>query len=283
MQKKQECNLCGSKSIKNLYFLQNINLMNCAECGLVFREMMFDNTEVADLYSEGYFTIKQKDYFFNKAKEKQAIFRERIKNIEDLYPPKGVLLDIGCAVGTFLVTARECGWQVKGVEVSEYASDYARTHYGLDVATGHLEQQNFKAESFDVITLWDVIDHVEKPQQFLNYVYMLLKPGGLLVVQTTMEDSLLYRAAHYMYLLSAGYVKKPVARCHPIHHSTFYSTSTVKVAMEKAGFSIIKQIPDDLNPELINTNFVTKKLLKIFSLLAQIVGRPLESIFYAKK
>ena len=149
--------------------------------------------------------------------------------------------------------------------------------------TGSLEAQNFLPESFDAITLWDVIDHIEKPQKFLENIYKLLKPGGTVVVETTMEDSLVYRIAHYMYILSGEYIKTPVLRCHPLHHSTFYSTHTMRKALTKAGFRNIIEKPGDLNPALINTTWLVRMFLYGIGVTSSLFNRPLETVFYARK
>ena len=266
-----------------LYILDGFNVSQCRHCGLVFRDVILEKEETKQLYSEDYFTKEQKDYFFDKADQKLAIFKDRLKRIEKINPDKGKLLDVGCAIGTFLTVARKSKWEVKGVEFSEFASDYARKNFRLDVLTGALEYQKLDSRSFDIITLWDVIDHNEAPQNFLGLLYSLLKPNGLLVVQTNMEDSLLYRIAHYIYKLSFGLIKKPVARCHPIHHSTFYSGKTLRIALERTGFKIVKTEADDLEPELINTNKLLRLILRIISFFASIVGKPHEITFYARK
>ncbi len=282
-EKRKFCELCHSLYIKKIYTLPNFNLMRCGVCGLIFREFLIDQAEAIALYSEEYFTVEQNNFFFKKEKEKKEIFRGRIEEINKLLPQKGLLLDVGCAIGTFLAVARDYGWSVRGVEISPYASEYARKNFGLEVLTGDMESQNFAEGFFDVITLWDVIDHTEKPQFFLDFVYRALKPGGLVVVQTTMEDSLLYSIAHFIYKLSFGLIKWPVNRCHPIHHSTFYSTKTLAMALEKAGFSIIEQRSDDLGSSLINVSTLMRPFLNMVALLAKMVGRPLEAVFFAKK
>jgi len=282
-QRKSNCDLCGSAENKKLYRFNDFIIQQCAECGLVSRNIFLSEEETANLYNEGYFTIEQQDYFFNHSKLKEAIFSKYLQELEKIVQTKGTLLDVGCAIGTFLSLARSSGWTVKGVEVSEFASGYARKQYELDVFTGELEKCPFELNSFDVITLWDVIDHVEKPQSFLERAYSLLKPGGIIVVATTMEDSLLYRIAHYLYKFSGGIIKHPASRCHPLHHSTYYSRKTMRKSLLKVGLEIIKEQPGDLNSELINTNYFTRLVLKCLSFAAFILDRPMETIFYARK
>jgi 2-polyprenyl-3-methyl-5-hydroxy-6-metoxy-1,4-benzoquinol methylase len=97
----------------------------------------------------------------------------------------GRLLDIGCATGNFLAAMqRYPGWEVYGVEISPFASAYARDVLGLNVHTGTLETAQLPVEDFDVITLWDVIEHMPDPLESLGRMYRLLKPGGMLIMRT---------------------------------------------------------------------------------------------------
>jgi len=283
MEQKTNCDLCGSSKLGLLYKLNGFNIKKCDECNLVFRDVLLNKRETVKLYSENYFQNEQQDYFFKHIDYKKKIFTSKLRRLERFYPKKGKLLDIGCAIGTFLLVAKESGWEVKGVEVSEFASEYARSNFDLDVLTGELEDQALEENYFDVITLWDSVDHVEKPQALLNLVMKLLKPSGMVVVETTMEDSLLYRLAHYIHNISGGIIKMPVSRCHPIHHSTYYSTKTICTALEKSGFNTIAQEHSDLAPELINTNKFMQWILKRISLRASKINCPLEVATYAIK
>jgi 2-polyprenyl-3-methyl-5-hydroxy-6-metoxy-1,4-benzoquinol methylase len=115
-------------------------------------------------------------------------FLERLDLIY-LHKKNGRLLDIGCAVGHFLKLARIKGWDTYGVEISEYASEYARKQYSLDVRTGKLLDAGFDDEFFDVVTMWDVIEHLYNPRDELKDVFRILKPNGLLLITTANMDS----------------------------------------------------------------------------------------------
>lgn len=280
---KNSCGLCGQKSSVRLYKADGFDIVKCRSCGLVYRNIILDSREAAGLYGESYFTDEQKNYFFNKHDEKIKIFQDRLKRIESVFHKKGKILDIGCAIGTFLKTAVDLGWEGEGVDVSEYAARYAKNHHGLKVVVGTEEEIELPEQSFDVITMWDSIDHLEVPQLYLDKLYKSLKNNGIIVVQTNMEDSLLYRVAHYLYKFSFGIIKLPVLRCHPIHHSTFYSSKTLGLALSRAGFRIIKTESDTLEPKLLNTNWFVKKVMDIINFFGAFFKMPLEITFYAKK
>jgi 2-polyprenyl-3-methyl-5-hydroxy-6-metoxy-1,4-benzoquinol methylase len=94
------------------------------------------------------------------------------------------LLDIGCAQGFFLFTASKAGYTARGVEVSQDAAEYARCEFGLDVEGKPFEELRFGEADFDVVTLWQVLEHVPYPLMMLKEVRRILKPGGLVVAST---------------------------------------------------------------------------------------------------
>ena len=94
------------------------------------------------------------------------------------------LLDIGCAQGFFLFNASKAGYTAEGVEVSQDAAAYARREFGLNVEAKPFEELAFSEAHFDVVTLWQVLEHVPRPLMVLKEVRRILKPGGLVVAST---------------------------------------------------------------------------------------------------
>ena len=98
------------------------------------------------------------------------------------YRPGGRLLDVGCATGTFMYEMKRLGgWEAYGIEPNERAATYARQRFGFDVHVGTLEDADLPSGSFDVVTLWNVLEHLHTPRADLVRVHRLLKEGGLLV------------------------------------------------------------------------------------------------------
>ena len=124
--------------------------------------------------------------FVSQNRDRIVTFRKTLSNVlHKLGETDGKgrrLLDIGCAGGAFPVAARDLGFDPVGVEPSRWLADYGRRTYGLDIRNGILQEGMFPGDSFDVVTLWDVIEHVPDPHQLLTLVNSLLKPGGLLLV-----------------------------------------------------------------------------------------------------
>ena len=194
------CNLCGSNC--NHTFLQRedlslglgemFRLCQCDECGLVYLNPRPTREEIAQYYPEEY------DQFNPAAENELSLIarwdrryglRKRCRAILD-FKSSGRLLDIGCATGDFIYTMqRYHGWDVYGVEISPIAARYAREHLGLDVVTGTLEEAQWPAGFFDVVTLWNVFEHLFDPRGSLREIHRILKGNGLLIMNTPNLDS----------------------------------------------------------------------------------------------
>jgi len=142
-----------------------------------------------ELYSESYFrstnsgALGYDDYIADRDKICRT-FRKRLREVEIQAGRKGKLLDVGCATGFFLEIAGQLGWEAKGIEISAFACEFARRHMSVDIMCGSLAQAELIPESFDVITMWDFIEHCPDPSTELAHAHRLLKPGGLLALTT---------------------------------------------------------------------------------------------------
>lgn len=141
------------------------------------------------------------------------------------------VLDIGCAGGAFPYAARELGFDPVGVEPSRWMADYARRTYGLDVRNGILERGLFPPGSFDMVTLWDVIEHVPQPHEVLTIAFDLLKPGGLLLVNYPDTGSAAARLLGWKWPFWLSV------------HLFYYTRATMARQLSRAGFSVLWQEP----------------------------------------
>lgn len=280
---KTECPLCRNKMWDILFKLNDFNIVRCRSCDLVFRDVVLTADSSKDLYSESYFTDEQAGYFFNYPKEKEDLFNARMDIVQSYASSKGSLLDIGCAIGTFLKIAKSRGWKVRGSEISEFAAYYAKDKYDLDVVCGEFDSTRFGDEKFDVITLWDVVDHSEDPIAFLKDAVSLLKPNGYLFVQTTMEDSLIYEISNYLYKISFGLIKGPAVKGHPVHHSTFFSKKTLRKAIESLGMQVKNTELSKYPGKFLPGGFLSKVMFDALSEIGDAIGKPLIVTFICQK
>jgi SAM-dependent methyltransferase len=138
----------------------------------------------------------------------------------------GRLLDVGSAHGFFLAAARPHGLAGVGVDPVAECAEVARRELDVEVRTGTIEEIDLPPASFDVATLFDVVEHLEDPRAALQRVRELLRPGGLLVVETGDRDALLSRACG-----SRWYFYDPP------QHVTFFSRRSLAALLERVGFS----------------------------------------------
>jgi 2-polyprenyl-3-methyl-5-hydroxy-6-metoxy-1,4-benzoquinol methylase len=159
-------------------------------------------------------------YLYGIQKRHRAIMR---------YIPPGRLLDIGCATGAFLDNMRERGWEVAGIEPSVRAATYAREELGLDVQNTALETAQLESESFDLVTMWNVLEHLSDPQRALHRIRETLRVGGLLVFAIPNVESYAVRLFGKYW---AGY---DIPR-----HLFVFPRATLERMVQVAGFEVLE-------------------------------------------
>ena len=149
----------------------------------------------------------------------------------------GRLLDLGCGSGSFLVEAERQGWSVAGVDISKPALDRARQRVSGSAMLhlGKIEDLPVEAHSFDVITLWDVFDHLENPTQTLKSLRNLLSPGGLIVFR--LRNSQIHLPLRNLELFFRRLLHRPPQRnLLAVIHRYGFSVGSLKDMLSRAGF-----------------------------------------------
>jgi 2-polyprenyl-3-methyl-5-hydroxy-6-metoxy-1,4-benzoquinol methylase len=151
----------------------------------------------------------------------------------------GRLLDMGCGLGFFVKAMEAHGaWEAYGCEISPAAVRYAREKLGLrNVAGGRLEDTGLPDGSFDLITMWDVIDHIPRPDPVLRRCHALLKEGGRCFIRAPNVSVQLPRA--WLNRLLRG-MRPGVTYLQARDHAHHYSTSSLRRLLERNGFSRIE-------------------------------------------
>jgi 2-polyprenyl-3-methyl-5-hydroxy-6-metoxy-1,4-benzoquinol methylase len=152
--------------------------VKCRICGLVYVNPIEKVGRINRAYSQ------------RRSSDASIIRKIRLRNSRSQvelikqYKNGTYLLDIGCGEGFFLFSASRSGYTTKGIELSQDAAEYARREFGLDVEAKTFEGLRFPENHFDIITLWQVLEHVPNPRMILKEVYRILKPEGLLALST---------------------------------------------------------------------------------------------------
>lgn len=192
------CPACGAAAWDPLYEKRGHAYVECRDCGLARLDPVPDPAEARSLYDRGYFTGEVEggypDYVGDAAVHRRNA-AARMRRIERAWGgPPGRLLDVGCAVGFVLEAARDRGWETVGVEASDFAADWARRRLGLDVR-GDLESVGRREGGFDVVTFFQVVEHLADPAATVREAVRLLRPGGIVMVESWDRDAWVARAS----------------------------------------------------------------------------------------
>lgn len=173
------CPLCGSQDHRLVFTRRDhthlvsdikFHIVRCGGCGLVFVNPRPSVDAIHAYYPNDFYQVElNADELLA---QKQQTLHARLKVMGNLSP--GRILDVGCQKGEFLYFMRQRGWEPVGVEFSSKPPNV----YNLPIHYTELKDAPLSAGSFDVITLWAVLEHIHEPVQVLREVSRLLKPGG---------------------------------------------------------------------------------------------------------
>ncbi|MEK7478868.1 MAG: class I SAM-dependent methyltransferase [Patescibacteria group bacterium] len=177
-----KCPLCQSAELDRLFqaddyiALDPFVVHRCAHCDLAITDLGLINKNISDYYGGGY-------YGQRKFLVESIINYVRVGIISRFkyLTPALSLLDVGCGNGTFLMSMRKRGWQSFGTEIAP--SNHMRQCAGEFIKKGDFRKSDFSGNSFDVITMWHSLEHVEDPLGYLIEAERVLKDGGVLIAE----------------------------------------------------------------------------------------------------
>lgn len=231
------CNLCGSSKFAVIFNRNQTQILKCLKCGLVFRSPIPDFTKIQEFYNKKglienkYFAGLKKNY--NLQNPAVKLYLKELEKLKNITGP-GRALDIGCAYGVFLDLAKKYGWDPHGVEISQKSSVYARKHFKIPVFSGKVEQAKFRTGSFELVTMWDLIEHLQDPLATLKEVKRILKKDGYVLILTINIDSLIGKLS--------GFSPKTKDLLYDRQHNYFFSSKTLAKMLKKTGFYQIETI-----------------------------------------
>ena len=201
-------------------------LVRCDACSMVY----INPRVTEEILLGGYSSAVDPDFVAQNPQRIQTFKRMLRGILRRLNIPENSglrILDVGCAGGAFLVAAKECGLNPVGIEPSHWLADYGRTTYGLEIHQGILAPGKMPAESFDLVSPWDVIEHVTDTASLLGTIHSVLKPGGTLIVNYPDYGSWAARLLgnKWPFLLSV--------------HLLYYTRTTMREQMRRTGFQVL--------------------------------------------
>jgi SAM-dependent methyltransferase len=204
------------------------------------------------------YTNVEDETYLEERKGREMTFQKHLHHLEKIVGPSNgrTLLDVGAYIGVFVEEATKAGWNAMGVEPSAWCTKIA-AEQGINVLQGTLDHPSLQAQQFDVITLWDVIEHVDDPPGELRKAYELLVPGGVVVIHTMNIDSLtaILMGKRWPWLLDM--------------HVNFFSKKSLCQLLESLGFHVLWA---GARGRYLRLHYVASRLEGLFSFLGKFFG-----------
>ncbi len=239
------CALCGSADVR-LYHDQGYRkVMKCRSCGLVFAQpipSLEQKHETERLAYEGELLPEAAEFFENCHRDftEDAVigqFRGALDWIESARSP-GRMLDVGPGTGIFLHLARERGWEPVGIDLCELSAVKAKEEFDIEVDVGSFIGHDYEPESFDCITMLDVVEHSRDPLAFLQRAYELLRPGGVVYVAVPNQRSFLTVVLDRWIRMGLPPGKYFLERLYVRPHLFYFNPAVLRHTLEAAGFEV---------------------------------------------
>lgn len=227
------CNLCGADDYRVRFEAGEAQLsrvVECKHCGLMYANPRGAPPDVEEVqawdadYVESHIET-------NGRLDKEALqvrdYAGTRRMLSERFPERGRLLEVGSGLGYLLDYFRKDGWDVLGVEPNVGMARHAQKKLGIDVFADILSAAEYPDNSFDVALMMHVIEHVPDPVEVLSEIYRVLKPGGMLVMETPRYDTLMFKIF--------GRRERSLS-CDG--HIYFFTSDTLRKISEKAGFRV---------------------------------------------
>lgn len=216
------CPLCASIALKGLEGYSSAFLTRCARCGFVFSERIATDRELQEHYGK-----------YTRANAISDITIKRYRELLDKLEPyrkTDNLLDVGCGDGHFLAVAKDRGWKAHGTEYTSEAVKICEAK-GIKMFHGSLQSAPFTPAEFDVITSFEVIEHVQYPREEARAMFLLLRPGGACYLTTPNFNSV----SRMLMGPRWNVIEYP-------EHLGYFTRSSLKRLYVDSGFSYLKSL-----------------------------------------
>jgi len=265
--KNVDCGLCGNSERELKFEDGPFSVVICTRCGLTYvTPRLSDASLLSDVYNETYWNSQAaKNHGYTDYRADEALYlktyRRRMSVVRRHFPEPGRVLDVGCAAGFFLSVMKDAGWDVTGLEPSDAIRKHARDLIGAENVRGELlGEAELEPGSFDLITMWDVIEHIPDAVGALRSAGQLLAPGGKLLIETQNVDS---RAAKVL-----GKRWQHYKHAEHIYH---FNPSTMKDLLGQAGFEILENRPA-LGGKYVSMGFIAERAGRLHPVLSVLLS-----------
>lgn len=239
------CDLCGLDDTQVIFKKKDklgisddqFQVVECRQCGLLYVNPRPTEAEIGKFYPETYSwkeTLEADSFLTKWVRRLEKSYRYHLLQDEVskvvIFTDKnfGKVLDVGCGTGDRLEVFRNKGFEAYGVETSDSAN-YAREHLNLNVLKGDLFSANFSDEFFDLVTLYNVLEHTHSPARVIKEIHRILKKEGFLIIQVPNSNSIQYKI-----------FKKRWAAFDVPRDLYYFGTETLSLLLGKVGFIVTK-------------------------------------------
>ena len=274
-----KCWLCQGDTKKYLT-LNNVNLLKCKKCNLVFNPNKLDMSSLKNIYSTEYYSKGYFSSFIKIYKDTQEVlnYKKYLSLIEDYSSNKGQLLDVGCGRGVFLDIAKQNGWEVYGQEISVVPAAFTMKMFSIPVHLGQLK--TLTKIGFNIVTMWDVIEHIDNGNEILKEVKRVLKRNGILFIWTINEDSLISKLSYLMYRCGIKFAAKKI---YIEEHRNYYNQKNLIKLLEQNGFKVKISKLEEFPITRYKTNIVIRTALRIIFKMQRLLNMETEQIILCQK
>ena len=218
------CDICGCPDSRTTYTI----LQECGDCGHVAAPINLTKAEINKLYENNYFNGEE---YVDYVAEEISLRRNYQLRNRELRPfldlQNSSVLDVGCAYGFYVDETQKVCKSAKGIDIAKEAVDHGRKKLGLDLLAGDLLSYDFGYQKFDLITMWDTIEHLQYPSKYLGRAAELLTSSGIFAFTTGDISALLPRLRGRKWRM-----------IHPPTHIHYFTTGSAKRLLSQHGFEI---------------------------------------------
>ena len=221
-----QCIICKNTHSVPLYE----GIRKCADCHHAFADQVLTDEELFKIYSRNYFFGEEYSDYFADKRVLQKNFLQRLQ-VLSRYLEAGIhdnLLEIGCAYGFFLDVARGHFKTVRGIDINADGVAFAKEKLGLDTIRDDFLKHDFGSEIFDVVCLWDTIEHLRDPHLYLEKIAHHTKKGSLIALTTGDIES-----------INAKLRKENWRLIHPPTHLHYFSKKSIEKLLNQCGFEVV--------------------------------------------
>jgi len=246
----KRCRACGSPSTRMLFEVEQRRVRRCSRCTHVYLDVVHDAQSIRSMYS-AYGNGGQSRYFSGIDRAVEAHldgYLQRCKAAVQDHDCKLHLLDVGCGNGALLGRAQALGFVAAGTEISARLASLVKARFQCEVHQQLLAELTLPESSFDVVTMYDLIEHAENPRQDLEHVFRILKPGGIFFALTPNDQALLRRISRALFTASLHALSDPMRRLYYPDHLSYFTAESLSRLLGSTGFELISL--ESVNQEL---------------------------------